>query len=106
MTERKTCVLPDPLSPTTPTLSPSPIVKLTWSAASTSPSGVAKRVVRSLTSRTGVNSGFHQQDAVLPEHAVAGHQREPLQAGLGDEHAVERVGVMRRQGCRLKAVAG
>ena len=46
MIERKTCVFPDPLSPTTPSASPGPIVNATPSAASTSPSGVAKRVVR------------------------------------------------------------
>src|SRR3954447_24848862 len=52
MIERNTCVFPDPLSPTTPSASPGPIVKPTPSAARTSPSGVAKRVVRARTSRT------------------------------------------------------
>src|SRR3954462_13859072 len=53
MIERNTCVFPDPLSPTTPSASAGPIVKPTPSAARTSPSGVAKRVVRARTSRTG-----------------------------------------------------
>ncbi len=52
MTERKAWVLPEPLSPTTPTLSPASILKLTSLTAATSPSGVANRAVRCSTSRT------------------------------------------------------
>ena len=53
MTERKAWVLPEPLSPTTPTLSPASMLKQRPLTAATSPSAVANRVVRSWTSRTG-----------------------------------------------------
>src|SRR5688572_27623219 len=54
MTDRKAWVLPEPDSPTTPTAAPWPTSKLTSLTAATSPSGVAKRVVRSVTARTAL----------------------------------------------------
>ena len=54
MIERKAWVLPEPDSPTTPTAAPCSISKLTSLTAATSPSGVAKRVVRPVTARTAL----------------------------------------------------
>jgi hypothetical protein len=98
MTERKIWVFPDPLSPTMPTLAPSPIVKLTASAATTSPSGVAKRVVRSRTSRTGgIGSGPDQRHRIAVHQPVARDQDKLFQKGLRYEHAVERIVMDRRE---------
>src|SRR5262249_31801902 len=47
-------LLPQPLSPTTPRVRPAKSVKLTPSTARNSPSSVAKCVLSSLTSRSGV----------------------------------------------------
>ncbi len=49
-------LLPDPLSPTMPSVSPGPTVKDTPSTARTAPASVRKTVRRSSTSNTGVSA--------------------------------------------------
>ena len=56
MMDSAAIVLPDPLSPTTPSVSPWRMRKLTPSTALTTPSRVKKWVLRSTTSSRGVSS--------------------------------------------------
>ena len=53
MIERASTVLPEPDSPTMPTVRPRSTVKLTPLTAWTSPRGVVKEVCRSVTSSSG-----------------------------------------------------
>src|SRR3954470_20131988 len=56
MTESAVMLLPEPLSPTMPTVSPCITRKLTPSTARTVPAAGGKWVARSMTSRTGTPS--------------------------------------------------
>src|SRR5258708_15115388 len=52
----------------------------------------------SLGGREGIRSGHAQQrNAIGQQLAVLGNQYETLDHGLGNEEAVERIGVMQRQ---------
>ena len=44
-------------------------------------------------------------DLVTPDERVVGHQREPLELGLGDQQPVERVAVVRGQAVVAQRVA-
>jgi hypothetical protein len=57
ISERAVTLLPEPLSPTMPSVSPGPTVKETPSTARTAPASVRKTVWRSLTSSTGTVPG-------------------------------------------------
>src|SRR5438093_10491479 len=112
MTVMKIWLLPEPDSPTTPTVSPSPTLKLTPFTASTIPSGVEKRTSSRSTSR--MDSPVRTGLAVLGVEGVAqtvadevereqGHAQEdgrikqaPRRAlhhlgSLGNEHAPARL---------------
>ena len=52
MIESAVTVLPEPDSPTSPSVSPSPMVRLTWSTTCTLPCGVSNRMSRFSTRST------------------------------------------------------
>src|ERR1017187_4165515 len=49
--------------------------------------------------------GVEGTDIVAPDHGVGGHQREVFTMRLGDEHAVERIGVVRGESADGERVA-
>src|ERR1700674_4337568 len=110
MIVRNTWLLPAPDSPTTPTVSPSPKANDTSLTALTSPSGVSKRVLRWLTSRSATSTvlrvegvaqpvadeveaeqGGREEDGREDQHPRRGfHLRRPF----ADEHAPARIGLL------------
>src|SRR6202030_2144008 len=116
ITVRNVWLLPDPDSPTTPTVSPSAIAKDTSLTALTSPSGMVKRVLRFLTSSSATMLN-NPCSTVLGVEGVAqpvadeveaeqgggeengGEHQHPgrglhLGSPVGDEHAPARVGLL------------
>src|ERR1700760_1110589 len=89
MVARKSWLLPEPDSPTTPRHSPSPMVKLALRTACTSPSGVEKRTSRLLTSKIGwvisaIRGGEGIAQAVADE--VEAEQRDRHEGRREDQH--------------------
>src|SRR5262245_53856028 len=79
MTAMKTWLLPEPDSPTMPRVSPASTARLTLFAASTTPSGVAKRISRSRMSRTG----WTMASAVLGIEGIAQAVADEVEAAQG-----------------------
>src|SRR5215471_4494202 len=110
ITLRNAWLLPEPDSPTTPTVSPSAIAKDTSLTALTSPSGVSKRVLRFSTSSSATSTilgveGVAQSVADEVEAEQGGgkenggehqHPRRGLHLGsaVGDQHAPARIGFL------------
>src|SRR3990172_4152771 len=116
MIDMKIWLLPEPDSPTTPTVSPGPTAKLTSLTALTSPSGVSNTVSSPSTSRVGTTAGASRASASailgiegiaqpVPDEVEAEqrrgeedggeHQRPPgglhRSRALADQHAPARV---------------
>lgn len=86
--ERAVTLLPEPDSPTIPSVWPSSSVKETPSTALTTPSGVLKCVLRLLTSSsaTALLYRFPPRCARLPSGAILGEEVQYL--GVGQSVAV------------------
>ena len=83
-------LLPEPDSPTMPSVSPSDTENETPSTARTSPSSVLKLTLRSFTSSSGSLMTLSPKGRVHPISAPSGRPHSRVEPGIRDVH--ERVG--------------